>query len=176
MRIHRLLVIAGIFLAPSLAAQEHPKPVEKPKQPPKPAVDFSKFKFLEGCWRGELDKDQEVEEIWTSPAENLLVSTTRYFAKERATGYDFNRIEAVDTTVVFAILSKGKPEDTYTLKTLADGYMLFENPTKKEFPQRIMYRMAADGSLIPRLEGEGPSMEVRFHRVKCPGAEHKIKN
>ena len=177
MRIPGLLLIAGGLLAASAAhAQEHPKPVEKPKPPPKPKVDFSRFKFMEGCWRGGFSKDQEVEEIWTQPAENLLLSTTRYFTKEHVTGYDFNRIEAVDTTVVFGILSKGKnSEDVYTLKTLADEYVLFENPTKKDFPQRIMYRLASDGSLIPRNEGDGPSVELRFHRVKCPGSEHKIK-
>ena len=171
MRIPGLLALAGILLAPpALAGQEQPKPVEKPKESPKPAVEFSKFKFMEGCWQGELGKDQEVEEIWTSPAENLLLSVTRYFSKKRVTGYDFNRIEAVDSTVVFGILSKGKPEDTYTLKTLADEYFVFENLTKKEFPHRISYRLASDGSLIPRLEGtDAPSMEVRFRRVKCPG-------
>lgn len=171
MRIHGLLALAGCLLAvPALAAQEHPKPVEKPKEPPKPAVEFSKFKFMEGCWRGQLDKDQEVEEIWTSPAENLLLSTTRYYNKKRVTSYDFNRIEAVDSTVVFGILSKGKPEDVYTLKTLANEYFVFENLTKKEFPQRISYRQTSDDGLIPRLEGtDAPSMEVRFHRVKCPG-------
>jgi len=175
MRIPGLFLIAGGLLATStVQAQEHPKPVEKPKPVPKPKVDFAKFRFMEGCWRGEVAKDQWVEEIWTAPAENLLLSTTRYFTKERVESYDYNRIEAVDTTVVFGILSKGKTaEDVYTLKTLADEYFLFENPTKKEFPQRIMYRMASDGSLIPRNEGDGPSVELRFHRIKCPGADKK---
>jgi hypothetical protein len=96
--------------------------------------------------------------------------------KERATGYEFTRIQWVDSMVVFAASSNGKPEDVYPLKTLADGYVLFENLEKKGFPQRIMYREASDGALIPRNEGEGPSVELRFHRVKCPGADIKIKN
>jgi hypothetical protein len=177
MRIARFFVLAGVLVGTApLAAQEHPKPVEKPKEPPKPAVDFSKFKFMEGCWSGALDKENTVEEIWTSPAENLLVSTTRYFVKKRATGYDFNRIEATDSGVVFGIRSKDKAvEDVYALKTLADQFFIFENPTKKEFPQRIMYRLASDGALIPRNEGDGPSIELRFRRMKCPGAEHKIE-
>jgi uncharacterized protein DUF6265 len=176
MRITGLLPLAGALLAvSSLAAQEPAKP-EKPKEPPKPSVDFAKFKFMEGCWQGETGKDQTVEEIWTSPAENLLLSTTRYYTKKRVKAYDFNRIEWVDSTVVFGILSKGKrAEDVYTLKTLADEYFVFENPTKKDFPQRIIYRLASDGALIPRNEGDAPSFELRFHRIKCPGAEHKIK-
>ena len=179
MRLSGFLSLSGLAVAacsPSLPAQEPtPQRQEAPKEPPhvKPAVNFEKFKFMEGCWAGEVGKDQTVEEIWTSPAENLLVSTTRYYTKKWATSYDFNRIEAVDSTVVFGIKPKGKDEDIYTLKTLADEYFVFENPTKKEFPQRIIYRMAADGALIPRNEGDGPSFELRFHRVKCPGADKK---
>lgn len=177
MRIPGLLVLAGACLAAApLAAQEHPKPIEKPKAPSKPAVDFSRLKFMEGCWQGQLDKDQLVEEIWTTPSENLLLATTRYLTKQHATGFEFTRIQAVDSTVVFAASSDGKPENVYALKTLADEYVLFENLTKKEFPQRIMYRMASDGALIPRNEGDGPSIELRFHRVKCPGADVKIRN
>ena len=61
------------------------------------------------------------------------------------------------------------------MKTLVDEYVLFEKPAKKTLPQRIMYRLASDGALIPRNEGDGPSVELRFHRVKCPGADIKLK-
>jgi len=173
MRISGFLGLAAVLLASSLAAQEHPKPVEKPKPPPKPSVDFSKFKFMTGCWQGQLNKDEVVEEIWTTPSDNLLLATTRYLTKEYATAYEFTRIQWVDSMVVFAASSNGKPEDVYPLKSLADGYVLFDNPQKKGFPQRIMYREASDGALIPRNEGDGPSVELRFHRIKCPG-EKKV--
>ena len=175
MRIPGLLLLGGALLpacSSSLPAQQ-PAPVEKPKEPPKPTVDFDKFKFMEGCWAAQTGKDNTVEENWTSPAENLLLATTRYLTKKRATGYEFTRIQWMDSMVVFAASSDGKPEDIYPLKTLADEYVLFENPTKKGFPQRIMYRLASDGALIPRNEGDGPSIELRFQRVKCPGADKK---
>ena len=60
------------------------------------------------------------------------------------------------------------------MKTLVDEYVMFENPAKN-FPQRIMYRLASDGALIPRNEGDGPSFEVRFRRIKCPGADIKLR-
>ena len=177
MRISGLLFLAGGLLAAcsrSLPAQQ-PAPAEKPKEPPKPSVDFDKLKFMEGCWAAQTDKDHRVEENWTSPSENLLLATTRYLEKKRATGYEFTRIQWMDSIVVFAASSDGKPEDVYPLKALADEYVLFENPTKKGFPQRIMYRMASDGALIPRNEGDGPSVEIRFERVKCPGADKKVR-
>jgi hypothetical protein len=187
MRIPFVLALAGAFAASTLPAQArpdsavHPKPLtQKPdsaRAKPayvKPRVDFAKLKFMEGCWRGRIDKDTEVEEIWTSPAENLLLATTRYLKKDRATGYEFTRIEGEDTSVVFAARSEGRPEDVYPLKQLADDYVLFENPTKT-FPKRIMYRLTDDGALIPRNEGDGPSVELRMRRVKCPGADIKLK-
>jgi hypothetical protein len=176
MRIAGLIAVAGALLAAPLAAQT---PVSvpdttKPKKAPPPKVDISKLKFMSGCWEGETGKDQRAEEIWTIPSENLLVSTTRYFTKDRAVSYDFNRIEVTDSGVVLGITNKGKPEETYLMKTLVDEYVMFEN-LKKDFPQRIMYRLASDGSLIPRNEGDGPSFEVRFRRIKCPGADIKLR-
>ena len=178
------IALAVAVMAAPLAAQQPPAPLpaEAAKAPkdtakakPIPKIDISKLKFMSGCWAGQVDKDQTVEEIWTMPSENLLLSTTRYFKKGRAQSYDFNRIEVTDSGVVFGITAKGKPEETYLMKTLVDEYALFENPAKKEFPQRIMYRLASDGALIPRNEGDGPSFELRFHRIKCPGADIKLR-
>ena len=184
MRAFRFLLIAGLSLSarplvgqvPAPPPGAPPKPATKPAEPAKPSVDFAKFKFMEGCWATQVGKEDWVEENWTSVSENLLLATTRYLTKKRATGYEFTRIQWMDSVVVFAASSNGKPEEVYPLKTLADEYVVFENLQKKGFPQRIMYRLASDGALIPRNEGDGPSVEVRFSRVKCPGADIKIKN
>ena len=181
-----LLAIGILSIAGSAAAQT-PVPPPKPVDPEKaradsikaevarrPKTDISKLKFMVGCWEVKLDKDDHAEEIWTMPADNVLLSVTSYLKKDWATGYDFNRIEVTDTGVVLSIVAKGKPEETYLMKTLVDEYVLFENP-KKPFPQRILYRLASDGALIPRSEGDGPSSEVRMMRKKCPGADVKLR-
>lgn len=175
-----VLAVGVLAAACSAAAQNPPAPAPAPAQqanpaPPRPPkVDISKLKFMAGCWAARVDKDNDAEETWTMPSENLLLSTTKYLKKDFATSYDFNRIEVTDSGVVLGILAKGKPEDVYLMKTLVDEYMMFEN-TKKPFPQRVIYRMASDGALIPRLEGDGPSFEIRLHRVKCPGADIKLR-
>jgi len=175
-------LVSALLVAPLAAQAPGPVPVSatapadtaKPK--PLPKIDISKLKFMSGCWAGEIDKDNTVEETWSTMSDNLLLSTTRYLTKKGfATGYEFSRIQLTDSGVVFAASSNGKPEDVYMMKTLVDEYVLFENP-KKAFPQRIMYRLASDGALIPRNEGDGPSVEVRFKRIKCPGADIKLKN
>lgn len=180
MRIVRLSALLGVLLVAPLAAQTPvsapvPQPRDTTKPKPLPKIDISKLKFISGCWQAKTDKDSWAEEIWTNPSENLFLSVTRYFTKDRATGYDFNRIEVTDSGVVLGVTGKGKPEETYMMKTLVDEYVVFENLAKKDFPQRFIYRMASDGALIPRNEGDGPSFEVRLHRVKCPGADIKLK-
>jgi hypothetical protein len=179
MRNRKFIALAVACLgATPLVAQGGEKPKEVPtaeakKKPPKP-IDISKLRFISGCWRGRLDKDRMIEETWSSPSQNLFLATTRYLDKSNyATEFEFTRIQSTDSSVVFGASSDGKPEDVYTMKTLVDEYVLFENP-KKTFPQRIMYRMASDGSLIPRLEGDRPSIELRMQRVKCPGADIKL--
>jgi hypothetical protein len=134
-----------------------------------PRPDLTKLKWMTGCWRAHLDKETEVEEDWTAPAENLLLSTTRYFKKDKVTSFEFSKIEATDSATTFSASTEGKPFDTYGLKVLVDEYVAFEN-LKKTFPQRIIYRLASDGHLIPRNEGDGqPSVELRMRRIKCGG-------
>lgn len=167
-----LLLLLALSGGPLLAQVGPPgQPPEKKEKPVKLKYNLSdKLKFMAGCWEGKIGPDATVEEIWTNPSENLLTSTTRYLTKNRATSFEFSKIEARDSTIVFAASTEGKPFDEYTLKSLVDEYVVFEN-LKKTFPQRIIYRLASDGSLIPRNEGEGQtSVEVRFKKVKCPGA------
>ncbi len=159
----------------SHAAGQDVPPAERRKEEKKPKETKlkvrldQKLKFMAGCWEGTMGKDQIVEEIWTNPSENLMTSTTRYLTKGRAVSYEFSRIVSTDTSVTFSASSEGKPFDSYEMVQLVDNYVVFEN-LSKSFPQRIMYRRAADGSLIPRNEGEGQtSIEIRFTRVKCPG-------
>ena len=111
MRITGLIAVAGALLAAPLAAQTpvSAPDTSKPKAHQPPRIDISKLKFMTGCWGAETGKDQRAEEIWTAPSENLLVSTTRYFNKNRAVAYDYNRIEVTDSGVVLGITSKGKP-------------------------------------------------------------------
>ncbi|MGE0439296.1 MAG: DUF6265 family protein [Gemmatimonadales bacterium] len=142
---------------------------EKVKEPKLVMKLSDKLKFMAGCWEGRLDDETSVEEIWNNPTENLMTATTRYLRKNRATSFEFSKITANDSVVTFSASSEGRPFDEYTMVQIVDEYVVFEN-LKKTFPQRISYRLASDGALLPRNEGEGQnSIEVRLKKVKCPG-------
>jgi len=170
-----LLTVSLLLLAGgSATAQRGDGPGRRPRQEkvkePKLVLKLNdKLKFMAGCWEGRLDEETKVEEIWNNPTENLMTATTRYLRKGRATSFEFSKIVATDSAVTFAASNEGKPFDEYTMTQLVDEYVVFEN-LKKSFPQRISYRLASDGRLIPRNEGEGQtSIEVRLEKVKCPG-------
>lgn len=151
-----LLLFLGLLWGGDLIAQNRP--------------NLKQLEFMSGCWSGALDPATTVEEIWTTTSPNLMLATTRYLDRDgKATGWEFTRIALTDSSAVFAAAGNGAPEEVYQLKTLVDEFVVFENPDKK-FPQRISYRLASDGSLIPRNEGDGvPSVEVRMRRIRCPG-------
>jgi len=154
----RRLLSLGLLIASvsAASAQDQPK------------VD--RLDFMAGCWEGSIGKDDVVQENWTAPTDNMMLATTRYLDKKKqATGWEFTRIVRDSTGFAFIAASNGQPEDRYPLVRVSSEYVLFANPDKP-FPQQISYRMASDGALIARNEGEGQlSIEVRFERVRCPG-------
>jgi hypothetical protein len=165
-----LLLIVPAALSAQVAAPTTPVPADSaPKTRSKPLFKLEKIDWMSGCWAAQTGKDDRVEEDWSAASENLMLATTRYITKGRATGYEFTRIEATDSGIVFGATSNGKTEHVYTLARQASEYLLFERASK-EFPQRIIYRRSSDGALIPRNEGEGqPSIELRLMRVRCAG-------
>jgi len=163
-----LLAAACALPAAPLAAQDAPATPASRATPVQ--LKLTRLDFMAGCWEGQLDQETIIEEVWTAPTDQMLLATTRYLNRKReATGWEFTRIAATDSGVVFAAAGNGEPENVYLLAQVADGYVLFEN-LAKPFPQRISYRTASDGALIARNEGEGQlSIELRMRRVRCPG-------
>ncbi len=135
--------------------------------------DFKKLKFMSGCWAAPFgDKDQAVEENWSSMSDNLLLATTRYLTKKEATSYEFTRIERSDSGIAYISIGADGNSNRYTLTQLSDEFAVWENRVQ-DFPQRIMYRLASDGALIARndkIEEYDPrNVEVRLLSVECPG-------
>ncbi len=161
-----LLLIAPLAVG---AQTRQTTPTDSTRPKPKPAFKLEKLDWLAGCWQAETGDGGLVEENWTRPSDNLMLATTRYLTKGEATGWEFTRIAATDSGVVFAAAANGKAEHVYRMIRQASEFILFERKSS-EFPQRIIYRRASDGALIPRNEGEGqPSIELRMKRVRCPG-------
>lgn len=153
-----VLVLVGLGL-PSEGVAQKPEKLDR-------------LEFMVGCWAGQLDKDTQVEEIWTAAAGNTMLGLTRYLKKGETTSWEFTTIERTDSTVYFIPTSRGEQPDTFRVRFMNREAAAWAR-TGADFPGVIMYRRTADGSVIARLEpGEGAfdrSMELKFAPAKCPG-------
>lgn len=136
--------------------------------------NFKKLEFMAGCWEGTMPEGDLIEEMWTTPSENLMLGTTRYLKKggKQATSHEFTFIERTDSTIYFVAQTHGEAPDTFRVSILADEVAAWTREGD-DFPATIMYRRTSDGSNIARLEGAQSSgrtsFELRFRRVECPG-------
>ena len=85
--------------------------------------------------------------------------------------YEFLQIRQQDDGEVYYIAKPSRqPEASFKLIKAGPQELIFENP-QHDFPQRIIYRLAGDGSLVARIEGtrNGQPRAVDFpmKRVKC---------
>jgi len=60
--------------------------------------------------------------------------------------------------ILFIAKPSGQPEATFKLIKGGDREVIFENP-QHDFPQRVIYRLQSDGSLLGRIEGVSKGKE-----------------
>jgi len=126
-----------------------------PSRQTAPTPPLSAISFMTGCWTGPSSNGAIIEEQYTGASENLMIGMTRYVRGGRVVDFEFTTVERTDTSFVMTPRPKGVKSDAFPLKEVADGRAVWEN-LKHDFPQRIIYRRAADGSLIARIEGNTP--------------------
>jgi uncharacterized protein DUF6265 len=124
-----------------------------PASPPLSAISF-----MSGCWTGLSPNGATIEEHYSAASENLLIGMTRYVRKGRVVGFEFTTVERTDSTFVMTPRPKGVKSDSFPLKDVSEGRATWEN-LEHDFPQRIIYRRGANGSLIARIEGTTPAGE-----------------
>jgi len=119
---------------------------------------LSAIAFMSGCWTGPSPNGATIEEHYSAASENMLIGMTRYVRNGRVVDFEFTTVERTDSTFVMTPRPKGVKSDSFLLKDVSDGRATWEN-LKHDFPQRIIYRRGADGSLVARIEGRTPAGE-----------------
>jgi hypothetical protein len=133
------------------------------------APDVSVLSWMAGCWRQE-SPSRTVDEVWMAPAGDGMLGMSRTVARGRIVEHEFLQIRVRDGALVLVAQPSGQPEASFTAKEVGPRAVAFENPAH-DFPQRIIYRLQADGGLVGRIEGEenGKARGVDFpmRRVAC---------
>jgi hypothetical protein len=134
---------------------------------------LARVTWLAGCWRG-LYGDPGTTEHWMPLAGGTMLGMARTVRQGRTVEHEFLQIrEAPDGKLVYIASPSGQPTAQFTAIRIADKEVVFEN-AEHDFPQRILYRLEADGRLQARIEGtvKGAAKGVDFpmQKASCDAA------
>ena len=154
--IRRLLsstVVSGAFLA-FVSAQT-------------PASPLDRLEWLSGCW-ARARPDGMTEEHWMKPLGGTMLGMGRTVRGGRTSEFEFLQIREVGGRLAYIARPSGQPENTFFLKGAPGDELVFED-LAHDFPQRVIYRHKADGSLAARIEGtlNGTPRSVDYPYTRC---------
>jgi hypothetical protein len=123
-------------------------------------------RLLEANLRGS-----ELNEQWMKPSGGVMLGMGRTVAGGKVREYEFLQIrQEADGAINYVAKPSGQPEGSFKLIKSGNKEAVFENPAH-DFPQRIIYRLQADGSLFARVEGTANGKPRAFDypmkRGKC---------
>ena len=132
----------------------------KPAAPVKAAVAINQLAWLAGHWRMEKG-GRVVDEQWMAPAAGVMLGMARTLVRGKVTEHEFIQIrEGPGGALYYIAQPSGQKEAAFQIVSLDPSGAVFENP-QHDFPQRIIYSLQPDGSLLAAIEGPGEEGKVR---------------
>jgi len=107
--------------------------------------------WLAGDWFGN-EGAVRMEELWTDARGGMMLGVHRDVKDGRAVSFEFFRIESTPDGIVYFASPGGRPAVPFLAAEIAGKRVVFENKAH-DFPKRIIYWLADDGSLHARVEG-----------------------
>ena len=137
LRLQHLLTAALLFAAAAVNAQ---------------STGIEQFEWLTGNWKGPADKG-DFYESWTRYDESTLTGEGYLIIENDTVFREVLRIQNIcGHWVYIASINKGVPV-LFALAASDDSKWVFENK-EHDFPQRVVYSLKTDGSLLAWIEGE----------------------
>ena len=88
-----------------------------------------------------------------------MLGISRTVADGKTIEFEFMQIrQEASGNIVFIAKPSGQPEATFKLIKGSATEVVFENP-QHDFPQRVIYRLQGEGSLLGRIEGVSKAKE-----------------
>jgi hypothetical protein len=114
--------------------------------------DASRLAWMEGHWLS-AQGGVEMEELWTSPSGGALIGMHKDVKGAHMTSFEFLRVDSTpEGGLAYFASPRSAPVTSFALIELGEKRAVFENRAH-DFPQRILYWMAAPGELHARIEG-----------------------
>jgi hypothetical protein len=163
-------LLAGLCLITPLT-QDPAKPTApavaaEPLVPGKmdPAL-LKRLEWICGTWVLQ-DGKNTTEEHWRPLQGTTILGSSHTYDATRTHFFEHLRIAAMRGTIAYLALPGGAGGTAFTLTTLEDGLMVFENG-KHDHPQRIRYERTKDGvtATISQLDGSRATSFVFKRKV-----------
>lgn len=108
--------------------------------------------WLSGCWESASGATSGCEQ-WMRPDGGTMLGMSRTVRDGRTVAWEHLRIWQDEAgEIYYTALPSGQAETSFRLTHAAPGEATFENPDH-DFPQRILYRLVGEDSLLARIEG-----------------------
>jgi hypothetical protein len=115
-------------------------------------VALADLKWLAGCWAADGAEPGSLE-VWMPPAGGSMLGMSRTIRRGKMSAWEFIRIaQQDDGTIEYIAKPHNQEGATFRLISSDAKALTFENATH-DFPQRVIYRLAGDGTLQARIEG-----------------------
>lgn len=119
------------------------------------APAISDLSWLVGDWQTAPGGRSQTDEHWTQPAGGSMMGLSRTVAGGRTYEFEYLRIEQRPEGIFYVAHPKARcPATDFKLTRLTATEVVFENPAH-DFPKRISYRKADDGSVVATVDA-GP--------------------
>jgi hypothetical protein len=134
------------------------------------AASLEQLAWISGCWEGR-GPTRVYSEHWMKPEGGLMLGMSRTISGGKATEFEFLQIRQQGSDISYIAKPSGQAEASFKLIRHSDREVVFENPTH-DFPQRIIYRLQPDSSLVARIEGKTNAgergIDFPMKRAVCP--------
>lgn len=148
----------------SVALYRHPQDIPMPTAFKAKIGDMA---WLSGNWSGSRGTNGSItfEERWSPAKGGSMLAISRTFSRDRLGAFEYLRILEKNGGLIYVAQPNGSEPTEFVLTELKDKRAVFDNP-RHDYPKRIVYELAKDGSLtatIGYMKG-GTPMKFEFKR------------
>lgn len=125
------------------------------------------LQFLSGCWEGDAGPQGQLEEIFTTPSQNMILGLARVNVQGQTVWHELSRISQEQDKLTYTGHVDGESTVTLTSTMIAANSVTFENASL-DFPKLIQYAWVEPHlKIVVSGEENGKPSKLEFKLSRC---------